>query len=187
MNNTYYDMSSTSDLSSTPTKNNSINGRVDLINYVPQSGSASFKLNPNILPMFEPVNQTIRYQHETSILNTAFFSKQNKQIIQNGIKAEVDKMTGTIVDNQSDTELTIVMTSIYFQYARNDESSTNAIRTEIEMLNTLVIDYCAKKVASNALQYFQYKKDISKLPEPMNYPSNYNIKGEKTLMLPPFL
>ena len=162
------------------------NGRVDLVNYRPHRQSA-FNMNPNIKPMFEPINQTIRNQRETSILNTAYFSKENKEIIQNLIKAKVHKLTNQIVDSQNDIELTIIMTSIYYQYSRNDETSVETIRNEISMLNDLVADYCVKNVSSNLLQYIKYKEDISRLPEPMEHPINFNIKGEKTLMLPPFL
>lgn len=176
--------------SNTNSNNNSSiipnNGRVDLLNYRPHRQS-SFSMNPNIKPMFEPVNQSIRNQRETSLLNTAYFSKENKEIIQNLIKAKVHKLTNQIVDKQNDIELTIIMTSIYYQYSRNDETSVETIRNEISMLNDLVADYCVKNVSSNVLQYMKYKEDISKLPEPMEHPINFNIKGEKTLMLPPFL
>lgn len=161
--------------------NTKSNGRVDLLSYSPNTNLTNF--TESTKPMYEPTNQSIRYQRESSPLNIAFFSKENKQIIQNAIKAGVYKSTGYLIDNQSDIALTIVMTSTYYTYAEHNEESIESIRNEIQMLNDIVANYSISNVTTNVLQYIKYKHDVSTLPIPLEHPENLNVKGEKILML----
>ena len=72
-------------------------------------------------------------------LNSLFFSELNLDAIQLGIKNLVAKKTNGkhILGRQSDTELRIIMRSIYLQYGRNLNED---IILQVKDLNKCIID-----------------------------------------------
>ena len=109
-------------------------------------------MGPNISTKFYmmdkiPVNTNTNYQNvltgnfERSRLSDAYFSKQNIQIIQNGIRKGVyDKSQQKIlIDNQPEDQIVTVMRSMYLQHSKNLEIN---IAQQIEELNTHVLQYC---------------------------------------------
>ena len=69
-----------------------------------------------------------------------------------------------IIGRQSDTQLQIIMRSIYLQNSKNLNTD---IKGQIQELNKLVIDYCVPNILVEVEQYIQYKVSVSKIPEPL--------------------
>jgi len=147
-------------------------------------------MGPNISAKFSmmdkiPINTNTNYQNvltgnfERSRLSDAYFSKQNIQIIQNGIRKGVyDKSQSRIlVDNQPEDQIVTVMRAMYLQHSKNLETN---ISQQIVELNTFVLDYCVVSVFNEAVAYLKYKEDASTMHRPMQHPI-YSNKTNKTL------
>lgn len=156
---------------------NSTNGRVNI-------------LGPNIDFRFQmsdkiPVNDNTSFREAltgnwtSNQLSDAFFSSQNVNLLQNGIKRGVyDKSNSKIViDKQDADQLGIVMRSIFLQNSAN--MATN-ITEQILSLNKLVLDYCINQVYGEAQGYLKYRQDASTMYTPMNRPVYVDMK-HKTL------
>ena len=117
-------------------------------------------------------------------MSMAFFSKENMQIIQNGIRAGVYKLSKGVynVGNQSVDNLKIIMRSIFLQSATNKETNITA---QINALNNLVLDYCVKRVYNEAVAYMNYRRDASCMYTPISHPVQADV-SDKTLELKPW-
>lgn len=102
-------------------------------------------------------------------LSDAFFSAKNIQIIQNGIRAGVYKMSNGqyVIGEQNPNELKIIMRSVFLQYSKN---LPNNITEQIASLNNLVLDYAVRQVYGEAVGYMKYKYDTSNMYEPISRP-----------------
>jgi len=147
------------------------NGRIDIINKT-QSPDLS-----NLFAMYDkiPANQCATFREPTlgqwneTQLSKAYFSKENIQIIQNGIRAGVYKKSNkqyTVGPQDCDT-LKIIMRSVFLQHAANQP---NNIPSQIEELNKIVLDYCIFNVYGEAQSYMKYLHDVSTLAVPMATP-----------------
>lgn len=145
---------------------------------------------PNISAKFSmmdqiPINTNTNYQNiltgnsERSRLSDTFFSRQNIQIIQNGIRKGVyDKSQSQIlVDNQPEDQIVTVMRAMFLQHSKNLEIN---IAQQITELNNLVLNYCIVQVFNEAVAYLKYKEDASSMHKPMQHPI-YSNKTNKTL------
>lgn len=114
-----------------------------------------------------------------TILSRAFFSKENIELIHNGIRAGVyHKSNGNyVIGNQNIDNIKIIMRSIFIEYARHKPNITN----EIEELNRLVLDQCIHDVFNEVNAYMKYKKDVSTLVVPNDRPKMTNVTGSKQL------
>lgn len=117
---------------------------------------------------------------ETSVLNQAFFSKQNLENIQNSVRYNVyiKSEKKYIIDKQSDVEIEIVMRSIYLQHSPN---LPNKIKEQIQYLNKLVVDWCVEQIIPEVMQYVGYIKEIEYMPVPIDLPLNLSSKGSRSL------
>ena len=99
----------------------------------------------------------------------AFFSIENQNIIQNGIRAGVYKMSNNsyIVGYQDVDSLKTIMRSIFLQ---NSNNLPDNIKEQINKLNQHVLDYAIPQVYGEAQGYIKYKEDISTLPTPIARP-----------------
>jgi hypothetical protein len=147
--------------------NKTTNGRVDI--KTPNT-SDLFKMYDKI-----PANQCVTFRNPTeglwddTYLSIAFFSKENIQILQNGIRAGVYKKSNgqyTIGPQDCDS-LKIIMRSVYLQYAANQ---VNNIPEQINELNKIVLNYCIQQVYSEAQGYLKYIDDASTLVVPIAHP-----------------
>jgi len=121
---------------------------------------------------------------EENILSRAFFSAENIQIIQNGLRAGVYNMSNheIVIPPQSIDQLKIIMRSIYFQFA---EHRLENVKGEIERLNKLVLDEIVPKVYGEAVGYLKYMQDQSSLVVPMELPLHHD-RNYKQLELKPW-
>ena len=114
-------------------------------------------------------------------LSTTFFSKENINILQNGIRAGVyQKSNGQyLVGLQSYDELKIVMRGVFLQ---NSKNLPHNIPQQIEALNAIVLEYCIKQVYGEAESYMKYKRDASTLVVPLSNPVLSSTKSKQLFL-----
>lgn len=146
------------------------NGRVDILG--PNSTNC-FHLYDKI-----PITQGDSYYRnaltgnwQNNLLSNAYFSAENIQILQNGIKAGVYRQSNgrfQIADQDSDA-LKTIMRSIFLQNSKN--LPTN-ITGQVKALNDLVLAYAVPQVLGEAIGYVKYKNDASMMYTPMERPTS---------------
>ena len=147
--------------------NNVNNGRIDIKS---PNTSSLFQMYDKI-----PANQCVTFRNPTeglwtdTQLSQAFFSQQNIQQLQNGIRAGVyHKSNGQYTIGPQDCDsLKIVMRSVYLQHAANQP---NNITQQVFELNKIVLNYCIQQVYSEAQGYMKYLDDASTLVVPIAHP-----------------
>jgi hypothetical protein len=143
------------------------NGRVDIKS---PNTSSLFQMYDKI-----PANQCVTFRNPTeglwndTDLSRAFFSHQNIQILQNGIRAGVYERSNNqyVIGPQDCDSLKIIMRSVYLQHAANQQ---NNVSHQIAELNKIVLNYCIQQVYSEAQGYIKYIDDVSTLVIPMSNP-----------------
>lgn len=154
------------------------NGRIDLLHA------------PNHLALFDKIpvatssyNDAMTGNWANTPLSLSFFSVQNQQILQNGIRAGVyhySKGKYTIAE-QSNNDLKMIMRAIFLEHSEN--RLTHVIE-QIHELNQYVLDYCVPRVLGEAQGYLKYLQDASTLAVPLSAPIYSSI--DKTLELKTF-
>ena len=158
------------------------NGRVDL--KTPNT-SALFTMYDKI-----PATQCSTFRDPTqglwseTVLSKAFFSKQNIQIIQNGIRYGVYNKSKNqyLVGEQDCDSLKIIMRSIFLQYSANKVGN---ISNQVRELNQMILNYCIAQVYSEAQGYMKYLYDVSTLAVPIIHPIMAN-NNDRELELKPW-
>jgi len=122
---------------------------------------------------FTNVNSMFKNIHGETLLNRLYFSEDNIKQIQNAIRFLVYKFTNQTIDEQSKTELLIVMRSIYLEYLNQpmnysedlDENTKRIVikqtQDEILRLNNIVVNEVVPKIVSELQQYLDYLRDAS--------------------------
>ena len=153
-----------------------------ILNYDKYNGRINILDNPNPDLRFQMVeriaiqNKSSEYRDavagifETNALSSAYFSVENIQILQNGLRAGVyalskDKL---VIPPQNIDNLKIIMRSIYLQYSRY--STVEPISQQIAKLNQIVLDYAVPSVYQEAVGYLNYCRDQSTLVVPLELP-----------------
>lgn len=165
--------------------NTNNNGRINLLNK---------QQSPDISKLFQmydriPANQCTTYRAplagllESSQLSCAFFSAQNIQIIQNGIRAGVYKKSKYqyIIEQQDCNVLKTIMRRIFLQNAKHQPTN---ITEQITDLNNLVLDHCICNAYSEAQGYMKYLHDASTLAVPNALPIQASQKRNKEQRMP---
>ena len=162
------------------------NGRVNLEE--PENPDARFQ-------MFERVqvkNKATEYREplkgdlQDTMVSKVFFSADNIQIIQNGLRAGVYKKSGErelVIANQNIDVLKTIMRHMYLQYS---VFQPDRITEQVERLNDLVLDYTVPRVYSEAIGYLKYLEDQSRLVVPIQLPQQPD-RVYKQLELQPFM
>ena len=122
-----------------------------------------------------PANQCTTFRNPTeglwneTYLSQAFFSQQNIQIIQNGIRAGVYQRSNSqyTIGPQDCDSLKIIMRSVYLQHSSNKPTN---ISQQVMALNKIVLDYCIQQVYGEAQGYMKYINDVSTLVVPIAHP-----------------
>jgi len=161
-------MANTNSNKNTNNNTGKTNGRVDILN--PPDIAQLFQMYDKI-----PANQCTTFRNATigqwdeTALSTAYFSKENIQILQNGIRAGVYNLSNgqyTIGPQDCDS-LKIIMRAIFLQYSANLSQN---IAGQIQQLNQMVLDYAVPKVYGEAQGYIKYLHDASTLVVPLAAP-----------------
>ena len=137
-------------------------------------------------------NSVFKNLYGETLLTFLFFSQQNVDNIQKLIRMLVYKHTKEVIDDQSNTELLVVMRSIFLAYAKHpklmDESMSETERktlcveytNESDRLNQLVIDSTVPVIVSHLQQYLVYLHDASSPLRVMEKPLSTSVKGTKS-------
>lgn len=142
------------------------NGRVKLTN---EGDLNPFQLYDKIPTKTEDYVEALNGNFYDTMLSKAYFSAENQEIIQNGIRAGVYKKSNNefIIAKQNTDSLKTIMRSIYLQNSVNLPSD---ITNQIDALNKIVIKYCVNEIYGEAKSYMQYRHDLSTLVTPMDKP-----------------
>ncbi len=124
-------------------------------------------------------------------LTYLYFSDKNIENLQKVIRYMVHKETGYVIDNQSQTELLIIMRSIFLEYSSHppllDNKMSEERRSEILLkyknevirLNDIVINTVIPKIISQLQQYITYLEDASRPSYQMETPESSSIAGQR--------
>jgi hypothetical protein len=154
---------------------NFLNGRVNALTPV---NNYNFIATAEI-PTENTANIISRNMNCTDV-SSIFFSDNNVNLLQTGIYNKILNISAGKynIGRQSDTDLKIIMRSIYFQYGKN---APNNIKEQVLELNTRVIDWCVPEILANIKQSDKYIMDISTLPIPLDRSILPTQKGLRTL------
>jgi len=176
-----------------------LNGRVNILSKS-QNSFNYIKSDDNTIDSTDLISRN----YELTPVSSLFFSKLNIEALQMGLCNMVynDSKGKYNIGKQSESELKIIMRSIYLsslnrgfysvmEYMNGNKNNSinecdNTIR-EVKMLNKKVLDWSVPQIITNIEQFDKYKKDVSKLPIPMERPSLLSSTGTKTLELQPFI
>lgn len=137
-------------------------------------------------------NSMFKNLYGETLLTFLYFSQQNIDNIQKLSKMLVFKHTNKIIDNQSNTELLVVMRSTFLAYSSHpkliDESMSDDIKkvllkqytSEVDRLNQLVISSTVPLIISQLQQYLVYLYDASNPLSVMEKPVSTSVKGTKS-------
>ena len=126
-----------------------------------------------------------------TLLTFLYFSKDNIDNIQKLLKMLVFKQMNTVIDDQSNTELMIIMRSIFLEYSQHppliDEGMTDTTKqrlyqmysSEVSRLNELVLNELVPLTCSQLQQYLSYIHDASTPRVFMEKPIIDTLRGEK--------
>lgn len=145
------------------------NGRVNIVEPSPE---VLFKMQEKM----ELREKTTNYREaltgtmEASVLSNAYFSKENIQIVHNGLRAGVYKASDNqyIVPPQNVDIIKSVMRTIFLQYA---EHKPDHIKEQIETLNKLVLDHLVPALYNETIGYIKYCRDQSTIATPLEHPT----------------
>ena len=146
------------------------NGRVNLMDIPNPDVQFKFAERVAVKNKATEYRGAIAGEWEDNLLSKVFFSVENIQILQNGIRAgvyEMSKKDFTVLPQNPDT-IKVIMRSIYMQYA---EHYPTKIREQVERLNQLVLNYAVPNVFNEAVGYIKYREDISTLAVPLELPT----------------
>jgi len=147
------------------------NGRVNIV--TPEDPFIRFKMHERIANKNKASNyfDALTGNLEWNVLAQVYFSAENIQIIQNGLRAGVYMMSNKNINvpPQNIDTLKIIMRSIYLQHARHLPED---ITGQVESLNKLVLDFAVPSVYNEAIGYMKYTQDQSSLVVPLEHPKN---------------
>jgi hypothetical protein len=111
-----------------------------------------------------------------------FFSRKNIQELQKKMKYEVYRQfNNTIISDQSEEQLFIIMRSMLLQYG--NLLNPNTIE-EVRKLNKYVLDYAVKRIIAELIQYTGYINKIDNTPQLLPLP-DYTNKNNFTYSFSP--
>lgn len=150
------------------------NGRVNIISQ--PDPSAAFKMQERIALKNKSTSFASALSGndwEETLLSRAFFSAENVQILQNGLRAGVyaKSKNEIVIPPQNTDQLKIIMRSTFLQYT---EHSPKNIREQIAHLNKIVLDYVIPTVYNEAVGYLKYMQDQSSLVVPLELPLHHD-------------
>ena len=163
------------------------NGRIDIMHEPEADTNKLFAMKDKI--SYE--NKTTEYREalsgnwQESTLSKAYFSKENIQIIQNGIRAGVYKISKNqyIISPQCVDTIKVIMRSVFLQHSANMNQN---ITQQISELNSIVIDYCVTSIYGEAKGYIKYLHDASTMHIPIDHPTQSGCYN-KSLKPNPFV
>ena len=145
------------------------NGRVNLMEEKTMNHENAFLLHDRIPIKSNDYNDALQGELHDTTLSKAYFSKENQEIIQNGLRKGVYDMSKEkyLIDRQDPNVIQMVMRSVFLEHAN---FNVNNIPSQIQAINALVLNYFVPKVFGEVEGYMKYKRDISTIAQPMEHP-----------------
>ncbi len=171
-----------------PMPQGGMNGRVNLSATPSAGGHAEvpgFAHRTTVEDSF--ATDALRGNWEVTPLAKAFFSRSNVQTLQNLIRKQVYDKSGPkkyVIDDQSVDELTIIMRTMYLQYAQNLPYD---IPGQVGRLNELCANWAVPHIMSTIDHYNYYLNDISHMPVPLARSVHLSSAGTRSLPMNQFL
>jgi hypothetical protein len=158
-----------------------LNGRVNAMGEVP-----SYQYPEQDRTVTENPNNITTRNLECSEVSSVFFSSQNIDLLQNGMRNQILNMSNGqyVIGRQSEDELKIIMRSIYYQYSKNIPYN---IKEQVKYLNIKVLEWSVPRILTNLKQDEMYRRDISTLPEPLERSQLPSQKGTRVLEIKSFI
>lgn len=129
-------------------------------------------------PLADNLNGIARTLNQPrSPLMDAFFSARNIDVLQNRLRATIQKQTGYAIGRQSETDLVVIMRRVYVEHASN---LVDGVEAEVRRLDDIVLRTVVPMVASGVAGYLAYLRDASRMPEPLPRGVQTSVKGTKT-------
>ena len=141
-----------------------------------------FKNKNNFVKNTENGTNIISRTYALNDLTGLYFSNDNINLLHDEIRKYIyfNTKNNQIIGKQSDTELKIIMKSIYLSN-RPKLSDYNKILEQVKYLNRLVILECARIIKTNLSQHLHYVKELNTMPQFQELPKNVSSKGTKNL------
>ena len=150
------------------------NGRVNLLGHAP---IALFDSIPVKAKASAYLNATEGGWYNTP-LSIAFFSEENVQAMQDRLRYDVHKATGSVIGIQDYDSLKAIMRAVFLRTSRNLPTE---IKDQIRCMNDQSIAIATKSVLSGLASHQAYVRDVSTLAVPLQMPVLSSTKGENTL------
>jgi len=118
---------------------------------------------------------------ERTPISDFFFGEKNLNHLQNLlIRLIYQKSNGLYqISRQNDTELLIIMRSIFLQYGKHLPLDVQSLETQICELNRQVIIYAFPKLMSNIQQYLSYIRDHGSNVRPLDRGEHISSAGTR--------
>lgn len=154
------------------------NGRINILEGKQEASYRMFSEGNPSARSFK--TEAIKGHFTENPLSDIFFSQTNVNALQDGIRYMVWKKTdgAHVIDRQSDTELQVIMRSIYLTHAKNAPFD---VVGQVRELNRMVLDWVVPRIVQEISLYQKYKRDISTLPVPLERSKNMSSTGTKFL------
>lgn len=118
----------------------------------------------------------MRFSQTPSPLMDAFFSQSNQAQLQKSIQDNVAVTTGYKVGPQNDSDLQAIMGKIYTDL--RGDTNTN-VDQQVQSMNQGVLSSATKMIITGIKNDLYYLNDISKLPVPLELPTNNSVYGTR--------
>ena len=162
---------------------NVINGRINVSGN--QDGLA-YKNNNEKQNLCNYATEAISHSTNRTPLSDIFFSQQNMDIVQLGMRNMVLNKTNGVynIGKQNETELKIIMRAMFIQHAKY--RTDIPINIQIQEINREVLNFAVPRIISSLNMKRKYLQDIQQLPMPLEHAKLMSTKGTKELELKKF-
>ena len=117
---------------------------------------------------------------QPNVLNTAFFSTDNVQLIQKALQDAVRKELNVNIDRQNDRDLLVIMRAVY----GTTQVTSETIAKQVQRLNSSVLSHILPQVITGVKSYQYFQKDQVSPVIPLSHGIATSSKGNNTLELP---
>lgn len=127
----------------------------------------------------------IKVDTEGNRVADIYFSAENLDALQQGIRWRVfvESDGRHVIGRQSDTEIRIVMRSIYLQ---EGVSADQDVLQQVRTLNAKVLAYCVPRILTEIGMYLKFQRDVSTVPSLLDRGTMVSNKGTRVLNLGKF-
>ena len=162
---------------------NVINGRINVSGN--QDGLA-YKNNNEKQNLCNYATEAISHTTNRTPLSDIFFSQQNMDIVQLGMRNMIlNKTNGAYnIGKQNETELKIIMRAMFIQHAKY--RTDIPVNVQIQEINRQVLNFAVPRIISSLNMKRKYLQDIQQLPMPLEHAKSMSTKGTKELELKKF-